>query len=671
MMQRATWNVAHALLCGFVLGVTVAAGLGLRSWLVAAAGILPIAAMFVELHLPSKAVVGATWVGRAATVATALASLTMALFPGVPDATIFGITGILGRLLVVVASLLLLARASPERSVLPAALGALIAAFLPPEPSWIRAAAGLAAVCLIAWLAIRDDERGSRVTPRPLPLVVFIVLAISIAAGIAALLPWAQPRVELFVAQAAFNDFEASTGVATASKLGDVEKLSRSKRVALRFYGDVATDLRVRAFTSFDGKAWKTDPRPARPLSPASFPSRTWPVLDETPGTTLGEKGLSAGVGLKAARVIVRSAESGVMPVPAHTVAVKVEDVAVDRSPSGFLLPRSRASLYSVLFAAEEPAEEAPGPEMLLVPDKLDPRLQELSTTLTAGAGSPGARAERISAHFQTGYRYSLDVGSFQTPDALAEFVFEKKKGYCEYFATATVILLRLSGVPARYVTGYAVRSFQWSDGHYVVRDSDAHAWAEAYLEGRGWVEVDATPAADYAALHADVESGLLARLGAAYDELVAYVNQGGARGFARALAAHPLALTAVVAVIVLSQLKRLRRRGAPSRVGAAPVPVERTFSPDMVDLLAHVDALCAARSRPRLASRAPMEHVADPDFPLADAERAVCRRAVELVYDGVYGGRQAPQGEVATIIARLAALRQASGSSAPRRRAS
>jgi hypothetical protein len=656
-MQRTNWNTAHSLVCAFVLGVTVAAALGLRSWVVAVAAVLPLAAMFIEVHLPTKVVVGSTWVGRAATAATALASLTMALFPGVPDGTIFGITGILGRILVVIAGLLLLARASPEGSVFPAAFGALIAAFLPPEPSWIRVAAGVAALCLIAWLAIRDDERGSRVVPRALPLTVFLVFTISIAAGIAALLPWAQPQVELLVAKAAFNDFEASTGVATASKLGDVEKLSRSKRVALRFYGDVATDLRVRVFTSFDGKAWKTDPRPARPLSPVSFPTGTWPALDETPGATLGEPAALAASELKAARVIVRSAESGVMPVPANTVAVKVEDVAIDQSPSGFLLPRSRASLYSVLFTQADHAAEAPGPEMLAVPDKLDPRLRELATTLTSGTDSADARAERLSAHFQTGYRYSLDVGAFQTPDPLAEFVFDKKTGYCEYFASATVLLLRLSGVPARYVTGYAVRPFQWSDGHYVVRDSDAHAWAEAYVPGRGWVEVDATPSADYQALHADVESGLLARLSAAYDEVVAFVNQGGARGFARAVAAHPMVLVTVLGVIAFSQRKRFRRRRAASSDSLAAPRVEKALRPEMVTLLAQVDAVCAARARPRPPSRAPMEHIIDPALALDEAERSACRRAVETLYEDLYGGRAAPPSEVARLAADLSPL--------------
>ena len=54
--------------------------------------------------------------------------------------------------------------------------------------------------------------------------------------------------------------------------------------------------------------------------------------------------------------------------------------------------------------------------------------------------------------------RYSLDVGAFKTKDPLAEFLFDKKKGYCEYFASATVMLLRLQGVPARYVNGLSVR---------------------------------------------------------------------------------------------------------------------------------------------------------------------------------------------------------------------
>src|SRR5205814_8379510 len=102
----------------------------------------------------------------------------------------------------------------------------------------------------------------------------------------------------------------------------------------------------------------------------------------------------------------------------------------------------------------------------------------------------------------------SLQVGKFATRQPVAEFVFDKKRGYCEYFASAAAVLLRLQGVPARYVTGFSMDAAARVGGHYVVRESDAHAWIEAWIPGRGWVEADPTPAGDYAAVHGDAASG-------------------------------------------------------------------------------------------------------------------------------------------------------------------
>ena len=93
--------------------------------------------------------------------------------------------------------------------------------------------------------------------------------------------------------------------------------------------------------------------------------------------------------------------------------------------------------------------------------------------------------------------------GAFRTGDPLAEFLFEKKAGYCEYFASAAVVLLRLQGVPARFVKGLSVGpQTDQGGGLHVVRDSDAHAWVEAWIPGEGWVEADPTPPGQFAEAH-------------------------------------------------------------------------------------------------------------------------------------------------------------------------
>ena len=93
------------------------------------------------------------------------------------------------------------------------------------------------------------------------------------------------------------------------------------------------------------------------------------------------------------------------------------------------------------------------------------------------------------------GFEYVTTVtGQCKDNPQLVDCFLELKKGYCEYFATAMVMLLREMGVPARYVLGYLPGRDPESDGSYVVDRSAAHAWVEVYFPGYGWVEFDPTP---------------------------------------------------------------------------------------------------------------------------------------------------------------------------------
>ncbi len=92
------------------------------------------------------------------------------------------------------------------------------------------------------------------------------------------------------------------------------------------------------------------------------------------------------------------------------------------------------------------------------------------------------------------GYTYTLEPGVYGEHTA-DEFWFERKEGFCEHIASAFVVLMRAAGVPARVVTGYQGGERNALDGFWVVRQSDAHAWAEVWQEGRGWMRVDPTSA--------------------------------------------------------------------------------------------------------------------------------------------------------------------------------
>ena len=122
----------------------------------------------------------------------------------------------------------------------------------------------------------------------------------------------------------------------------------------------------------------------------------------------------------------------------------------------------------------------------------------------------PPQKIERIIAFFQDKFRYTTFQQARQlglharTP--LSEFLTKTRAGHCEYFGGATVFLLRLYGIPARYAVGYSVQEYSEDEQQYIIRERHGHAWAQAYLDGKWdstnrtfvgghWVEVDSTPA--------------------------------------------------------------------------------------------------------------------------------------------------------------------------------
>lgn len=145
----------------------------------------------------------------------------------------------------------------------------------------------------------------------------------------------------------------------------------------------------------------------------------------------------------------------------------------------------------------EQPARVPPPAQaerFLEVPADLDPRIYQLGQTLADGRTGPGAKVEAVLRHFEEGgYIYSLDPMPGSSTDPLVRFFFEAKQGHCELYAGATAALLRLVGVPARVVTGFYGGWWNARAGTLELTRDDAHAWVEAWIDGR-WVWVDATP---------------------------------------------------------------------------------------------------------------------------------------------------------------------------------
>lgn len=162
--------------------------------------------------------------------------------------------------------------------------------------------------------------------------------------------------------------------------------------------------------------------------------------------------------------------------------AVKVEDAP------GFVAYRAR-------FAPGVDLDDAPGRMDLEVPKSLDPVLTRIVGELHIAGESAELRLRAITNFFADNFKYTLFLGDRDTGTrSIREFLLRSRAGHCEYFATATVLLLRKAGIPARYATGFAAQEYSRREGVYLVRMRHAHSWALAFVDG-AWREVDTTPA--------------------------------------------------------------------------------------------------------------------------------------------------------------------------------
>jgi transglutaminase-like putative cysteine protease len=179
-----------------------------------------------------------------------------------------------------------------------------------------------------------------------------------------------------------------------------------------------------------------------------------------------------------------------------------------------YSLPESRLSAAD----AELPDPFATSPadvrgRYLQLPSTLDSRIPALARAMTEGEVSTAGRARAIERHLRTEYGYTLELLAREVADPLTNFLFVRKKGHCEYFASAMTVMLRALGIPARMVTGFQSGTYNSLTELYVIRASDAHSWVEAYLPRRGWTTFDPTPP-DPALRHASL-----------WDKLVLYAD--------------------------------------------------------------------------------------------------------------------------------------------------
>lgn len=151
----------------------------------------------------------------------------------------------------------------------------------------------------------------------------------------------------------------------------------------------------------------------------------------------------------------------------------------------------NKSDFYEVLRKRAEMIENT----YTNLPDTLPDRVYELAKSITADYDNKYDKLKALEEYLITNYTYTYDVDKIpEDADFTDYFLFESKKGYCTYYATAMAVLGRCIGVPTRYVEGYLAKLKVSDEARkFLIDNSQAHAWAEAYIEGVGWIPFEAT----------------------------------------------------------------------------------------------------------------------------------------------------------------------------------
>lgn len=253
--------------------------------------------------------------------------------------------------------------------------------------------------------------------------------------------------------------------------------------------------LRAFAFSRFNGSAWMAAPAPrTQLLAPIRFPAPAEPppprpAVRHRVYHGVNPTGQNVFTALQGARStdvseLTRLAES-VYLLPAARDA---------KSGYSYTAASTPVHLADLAGQAVSPADAAP--EELALPDFLAERLRQTAAAIGTGQDT-ASRLAALRAYLRENYQYSLETANADDSNALENFLYREKRGYCEHFATAAALLCRAFGVPSRIAYGWSGGRLYPGQNMFVFRAKDAHAWTEIKIRGHGWVVFDTTPPDD------------------------------------------------------------------------------------------------------------------------------------------------------------------------------
>ncbi len=287
------------------------------------------------------------------------------------------------------------------------------------------------------------------------------------------------PRMQ---ANFAFQLRPSITGLSDYMQPGDIARLANDARIAFRVdfpNHDKPAGIpywRGLIFWNTDGREWHVGARP-RPAAQAHIPNQPgitqqitlmphaqrWMFALDYPIAAPARTIFAAGSILESRSIVFRKTQ---YTVRSH-LSGNPQDMSLDIETKTLQLPR-----------------------------RLSPRMVSLVREWQAKAPQPRDMVQTGLRYFHdNGFLYTLSPGRYDGPDPMGDFLFDRKQGFCEHFASSFALLMRIAGIPSRLVAGYMGGEYNPYGGFMTVRQANAHVWVEVWLPDEGWVRIDPTAA--------------------------------------------------------------------------------------------------------------------------------------------------------------------------------
>ena len=388
-----------------------------------------------------------------------------------------------------------------------------VAAELLFEQGMGTAARQLCTVALLtaALVALHDGGRARAATESLRTAAVLLLQAIPLTVVMFLFFPRIAPLWSVPLAEGA-----GRTGISETMAPGDIARLGRSDELAFR--------------VEFEGAVPPPRDLYWRVLTYSRYEDGVWSPGGAVPGDArLVQWGGRAPERWSAVPARAPSLRYTVVAEPTHRPWLYALDLAFPRTPGtglgrDFRLLAREPVTARLRYAVESRRGAVLDPELpawlrmreTRLPAEGEPRSRAFLAALVAEHGRGDALVTALLRHFREApFRYTLTPPTL-TGDRIDAFLFDTRAGFCAHYAGAFVYLMRLAGVPARVVAGYQGGELNPVGDHVVVRQYDAHAWAEVWFEGRGWVRVDPTAAVAPGRIEGGAEAALAQQAGEA-----------------------------------------------------------------------------------------------------------------------------------------------------------